>query len=143
MVLSTAQSAITFVILVVGFKVPIGGSLLAVLIIVLLLSAGSLSFGAFLSNFVTTEFQVMQLNPVVTFPQTILSGAWVPLQSIPGWLRPLSYIFPLTYACDALKLTLLKGASLGDILYPDVVALLIFFLVTFFMATFMIKKEIA
>ena len=143
MVLSTAQSAITFVILVVGFKVPIGGSLLAVLIIVLLLSAGSLSFGAFLSNFVTTEFQVMQLNPVVTFPQTILSGAWVPLQSIPGWLRPLSYIFPLTYACDALKLTLLKGASLADILYPDVTALVIFFLVTFFMATFMIKKEIA
>ena len=85
----------------------------------------------------------MQLNPVVTFPQTILSGAWVTIQSIPDWLRPLSYIFPLTYACDALKLTLLKGASFGDILYPDVVALLIFFLVTFFMATFMIKKEIA
>jgi hypothetical protein len=42
-----------------------------------------------------------------------------------------------------LKLTLLKGASLGDILYPDVTALVIFFLVTFFMATFMIKKEIA
>ena len=143
MVLSTAQSAITFVILVAGFKVPISGSLLAVLIIVLLLAAGSLSFGAFLSNFVTTEFQVMQLNPVVTFPQTILSGAWVPIQSIPGWLRPLSYIFPLTYACDALKLTLLKGASLGDILYPDVTALVIFFLLTFFMATFMIKKEIA
>lgn len=143
MVLSIAQSAITFAILVLGFKVPIGGSLLAVLIIVLLLSAGSLSFGAFLSNFVTTEFQVMQLNPVVTFPQTILSGAWVPIQSIPGWLRPVSYIFPLTYACDALKLTLLKGASLVDILYPDVLALVIFFLVTFFMATFMIKKEIA
>ena len=126
-----------------GFKVPIGGSLLAVLIIVLLLAAGSLSFGAFLSNFVTTEFQVMQINPVVSFPQILLSGAWIPIQSIPVWLRPLSYIFPLTYACDALKLTLLKGASLADILYPDVFALLVFFMVTFFMATFMIKKEIA
>ena len=143
LVLSIAQSVITFVILVVGFKVPIGGNLLAVLVIVVLLSAGSLSFGAVLSNFVTTEFQVMQLNPVVTFPQTILSGAWVPIQSIPDWLRPLSYIFPLTYASDALKLTLLKGASLTDILYPDIFALLIFFIVTFFVATFMIKKEIA
>ena len=143
LVLSIAQSVITFVILVIGFKVPIGGSLVAVLVVIVLLSAGSLSFGALLSNFVTTEFQVMQLNPVVTFPQTILSGAWVPLQSIPDWLRPLSYIFPLTYASDALKLTLLKGASLADILYPDVLALLIFFVLTFFMATFMIKKEIA
>ncbi len=143
LVLSIAQSVITFTILVVGFKVPIGGNLLAVLVVVVLLSAGSLSFGAFLSNFVTTEFQVMQLNPVLTFPQVILSGAWVPIQSIPDWLRPLSYFFPLTYASDALKLTLLKGASLTDILYPDVLALLIFFIVTFFMATFMIKKEIA
>ena len=92
--------------------------MLAVLIIVLLLSAGSLSFGAFLSNFVTTEFQVMQLNPVVTFPQTILSGAWVPIQSIPDWLRPLSYIFPLTYACDALKLTLLKRGVLRRYTLP-------------------------
>jgi ABC-2 type transport system permease protein len=73
----------------------------------------------------------------------ILSGAWVPIQSIPGWLRPLSYIFPLTYACDALKLVMLKGATLADVLYPDVFALVVFFVLTFFLATFMIKKEIA
>ncbi len=138
-----AQAAITFVLLVVGFKVPIQGSWLAILVIVVLLSAGSLSFGAFLANFVTSEYQVMQLNPLVSFPQILLSGAWFPLQSVPDWLRPLAYIFPITYSTDALKLVLLKGASLTDILYPDVLALLIFFMVTFFMATFMLRKEIA
>ncbi len=143
MVLSLAQTAVTFLVLIVGFRVPIQGSLLPVLVIVLLLGAGSLSFGAFLSNFVTTEFQVMQINPVVTFPQIMLSGAWFPLQSVPDWLRPVSYLFPLTYSTDALRLVLQKGASLTDILYPDILALLVFFMVTFFMATFMIKKEIA
>lgn len=138
-----AQAAITFTLLVVLFRVPIQGSWLAILVIVLLLSAGSLSFGAFLSNFVTSEYQVMQLNPVVSFPQILLSGAWFPLQSVPDWLRPLSYIFPITYSTDALKMVLLKGATLGDILYPDVFALLVFFLLTFFMATFMLRKEIA
>jgi ABC-2 type transport system permease protein len=138
-----AQSAITFTLLVVLFRVPIQGSWLAILVIVVLLSAGSLSFGAFLANFVTSEYQVMQLNPVVSFPQILLSGAWFPLQSVPDWLRPLAYIFPITYSTDALKLVLLKGASLTDILFPDVVALLIFFLVTFLLATFMLRKEIA
>lgn len=142
-IVSSVQATITFVILVVGFKVPIQGSMLALLTIVVLLSAGSLSFGAFLSNFVTSEYQVMQLNPLVTLPQVLLSGVWSPIQSVPDWLRPLSYIFPLTYSSDALKLVLLKGASLTDILYPDLTALLIFFMVTFFMATFMLKKEIA
>ena len=60
------------------------GSLLAVLFIVILLSAGSLSFGAFLANFVSSEYQVMQLNPVISFPQIMLSGAWFPLQSCAG-----------------------------------------------------------
>ncbi len=142
MVLAIAQASITFVILVVVFKVPMQGSLIAVLVIIILLSAVSLSFGASLSNFVTNEFQVMQINPVVTFPQVLLSGAWVPVESLPEWLRPLSYIFPLTYSSDALKLIMLKGATLNDVLY-DVLALLIFFVLTFSMATFMVKKEIA
>jgi ABC-2 type transport system permease protein len=80
---------------------------------------------------------------VVTFPQVLLSGAWVPVESLPEWLKPLSYIFPLTYSSDALKLIMLKGATLSDVLYPDVLALLIFLVLTFSMATFMVKKEIA
>jgi ABC-2 type transport system permease protein len=140
---SIAQAAITFTILVVVFKVPIQGSLLAILILVILVGAGALSFGAFLSNFATSEYQVMQFNPLVTLPQVLLSGVMVPLQSVPDWLRPLSYIFPLTYSTDAFKLVLLKGASLADILFPDLAALMLFFLLTFFMATFMLRKEIA
>jgi ABC-2 type transport system permease protein len=140
---SIAQASMTFIVLVIGFKVPMQGSLVAVLVVVILLSAGSLSFGAFLANFVSSEYQIMQLNPVVSFPQILLSGAWFPLQSIPDWLRPLAYVLPLTYSTDALKSVLLKGASFADILYPDVFALLVFFLLTFFMAAFMLKKEIA
>ena len=142
-VVTIGQAAITFMVLVVGFKVPIQGSMLAVLVIIVLLGAGSLSFGAFLANFVSSEYQVMQLNPVVSFPQILLSGAWFPIQSIPDWLRPLSYIFPVTYSTDALKLVLLKGGSLSDIFYPDVVALMLFFILTFSLATFMLRKEIA
>jgi ABC-2 type transport system permease protein len=137
------QAAVTFAVLVVVFKVPIQGSILALFAIIVLLSAGSLSFGAFLSNFVTSEYQVMQLNPLVTLPQILLCGAWFPLAAVPEWLRPLALIFPLTYSTHALKLVLLKGASLHDILFPDLLALFIFFIVTFFLATFMLKKEIA
>jgi ABC-2 type transport system permease protein len=140
-VIAFFQSATTFTILVLGFKVPMQGSLLAVLAVIILVSAGALSFGAFLSNFARSEFQVIQFIPVVITPQIVLSGVWLPLQSIPEWLRPVAYIFPLTYSNHALRLILLKGATLADVIYPDIIALAFFFLLTFLLAVRMLQRQ--
>jgi ABC-2 type transport system permease protein len=141
LVIAFFQSATTFAILVLGFKVPMQGSLIAVLAVIMVVSAGALSFGAFLSNFARSEFQVIQFIPVVITPQIVLSGVWLPLQSIPEWLRPVAYIFPLTYSNHALRLILLKGASLADVIYPDLVALAIFFVLTFLLAVRMLQRQ--
>jgi len=140
-VIAFFQSATTFTILVLGFKVPMQGSLMAVLAVIMVVSAGALSFGTFLSNFARSEFQVIQFIPVVITPQIVLSGVWLPLQSVPEWLRPVAYIFPLTYSNHALRLILLKGASLTDVIYPDLVALIIFFLLTFLLAVRMLQRQ--
>ncbi|MDP3065501.1 MAG: ABC transporter permease [Methanobacteriaceae archaeon] len=39
----------------------------------------------------------------------LLSGVFWPLQAIPDWLRPLSYLVPPTYAVDACLAVMLKG----------------------------------
>jgi ABC-2 type transport system permease protein len=140
-VIALFQSATTFTILVLGFKVPMQGSLTAVLTVIIVVSAGALSFGAFLSNFAGSEFQVIQFIPVVITPQIVLSGVWLPLQSVPEWLRPVAYIFPLTYSNHALRLILLKGASITDVMYPDLVALIVFFLLTFLLAVRMLQRQ--
>ncbi|MCJ7445958.1 MAG: ABC transporter permease [Methanotrichaceae archaeon] len=141
-VVATFQSAIVFLVLVLGFKVPMRGSFLVAFVVIILVAAGALSLGAFLSNFARSEFQVIQFISLVIMPQIILSGVWMPLQSIPEWLRPISYLFPVTYSNHALRLILLKGASLTDILYPDFFALFIFFILTFFLAVKMLQREI-
>jgi len=53
-----------------------------------------------------------------------------------------SYILPLTYASDALRAVMLKGASITEIIYPDLTALGIFFLVFFFAAMLMLRREV-
>ncbi|NTV27388.1 MAG: ABC transporter permease, partial [Methanothrix sp.] len=76
-------------------------------------------------------------------PQIVLCGVWWPLQSVPEFIRPVSYILPLTYAGDALRAVMLKGSGINEILYPDLLALGIFFLIFFAAATLMLKREIA
>ncbi|VVB72416.1 ABC-2 family transporter protein [uncultured archaeon] len=141
-VFTLLQSATTLLVVVFGFGVPMRGNPLTALAVVLLLGAGSLVLGSFFSNFARSEFQVVQFIPLVITPQIVLCGVWWPLQSIPEFIRPISYLLPLTYAGDALRAVMLKGASITEILYPDILALTIFFLVFFVAATLMLKREV-
>ena len=136
------QSATTLFVVTFGFGVPMKGSALTALSVVLLLGAGALVLGSFFSNFARSEFQVVQFIPLIITPQIVLCGIWWPLQSVPEFIRPFSYILPLTYAADALRAVMLKGAGFADILYPDLLALAAFFVIFFAAATVMLRREV-
>ncbi|HPR66122.1 MAG TPA: ABC transporter permease [Methanothrix sp.] len=136
------QSATTFLVVVFVFGVPMNGNPITAFAVILLLGAGALVLGAFFSNFAKTEFQVVQFIPMVILPQVVLSGVWWPLESIPAFIRPISYILPLTYSSDALRAVMLKGAGISEILVPDLLFLLAFFVIAFGAATLMLKREV-
>ena len=46
---------------------------------------------------------------------TLLSGAYFPVDVLPVWLQKISFLIPITYSLDALRLTILKGYSLEKI----------------------------
>jgi len=51
-------------------------------------------------------------------PVMFLSGQVFPLQSLPTFLLPLSYLLPLTFGLMAVRLTLLSGASMSSVAIP-------------------------
>jgi len=59
------QSTTTLLVVTFGFKVPMRGNPLTALAVVLLLGAGALVLGSFLSNFARSEFQVVQFIPLI------------------------------------------------------------------------------
>ena len=136
------QSATTLSVVTFGFGVPMVGSPITALLIVLILGAGALVLGCFFSNFARSEYQVVQFIPLIITPQIVLCGIWWPLQSVPEVIRPLSYILPLTYAADALRAVMLKGAGITEILYPDLLALAAFFTIFFAAAVLMLRREV-
>ena len=48
----------------------------------------------------------------------ILGGAYFPIQVMPHWLQGISSLLPTTYSLDALRLTMLRGYTIGMIAKP-------------------------
>jgi ABC-2 type transport system permease protein len=109
-----------------------------------LLAIGAVSLGIFLSTFARTEFQAVQFIPLVVVPQVLLSGLLVPVENEPEWLQVVSNVLPLTYAVDALREVMLKGADLGsDLVLRDVAVLGAFCVVAVVAAAATLRREVA
>ncbi|MEA5039175.1 MAG: ABC transporter permease [Clostridiaceae bacterium] len=115
------QTLIIQVYMVDVLHVSLKGDFLLVLLVNLLLAAGSLALGTLLSAFARNELQMFQFIPLVIVPQILFCGLFS-LRGAPAWVTLLSKIFPLTYAADALEDVALRGFGLQTIL-PDLLIL--------------------
>lgn len=74
--------------------------------LVILIAVGNailgVGLGLLCSAFARTEFQAMQFVPVISAPQILLSGLFVPRDEMAGWLNSISDLLPLTYGVDGL-----------------------------------------
>jgi ABC-type multidrug transport system permease subunit len=77
------------------------------------------------------------LNTLLFFP----SGSIYPIQAFPFWLRAIAKADPFTYAVHGLKSLLLKEAGLTAI-WPDMVYLTIFAVITLSIATPLFKRTL-
>jgi ABC-2 type transport system permease protein len=78
-----------------------------------------MALGLFASAFARTEFQAVQFMPAIVFPQVLLCGLFVARDQMAHFLEVISYVFPLTYAYDALS-RVTQGRGLGAWFVIDV-----------------------
>ncbi|MEM2933786.1 MAG: ABC transporter permease [Halobacteria archaeon] len=135
------QSFVTLSVAIFLFQVAIEGSVFLVFLIVLIMATGALGLGIFASTLAKTEFQVIQFIPTIILPQLVLSGVWWPLESIPDFIRPISYLLPLTYSNIALREVMLKGSAIA-VVWREISILIIFAITMVLLSTKAFKKEI-
>jgi ABC-2 type transport system permease protein len=138
--IGTTQSAVLLSVAVILFNVTIVGDVLLAFGVIALLAVASEGLGILLSSLARREAQAIQFLPFVVLPAFLLSGVFWPIQAIPTWLRPVSYVLPTTYAVEAVRSVTLRGWGLEKI-YPDVVALLIFASVFLALATVLLRRR--
>ncbi len=86
---------------------------LAVLPAVVMIAIASTFFGLFIAVSVSEVFEAQTFSNFFRFPMIFLCGLFFPIDSLPVLLRPLSYMFPLTYGVD-----ILHGAIHGQSILP-------------------------
>jgi ABC-2 type transport system permease protein len=111
-VLALVQAVEVLVFCLAVLKVHNDGNVMVIFLIEALMAIVAVNLGIFLSMFARTEFQAVQFIPLVVVPQILLSGILFPVSTEPAALQYVSNVLPLTYAVNALRDVMLKGADL-------------------------------
>jgi ABC-2 type transport system permease protein len=91
------------------FNISVHGSILLTFSIIVLSAIGFQGLGILLSTAAKTEFQAVQFVPLLFMPSILLAGVLWPLEAIPSFIRPISFVIPLKYIADALRSVMIRG----------------------------------
>lgn len=98
---------ILLISLFMGFKIvnPLG--VVLAFIFMFLIGIGFIGFGVAIASIMEDTQGFSLIMQFVIFPIFLLSGAFFPLENLPGWLRKICYLNPLTYGVDGLRASLI------------------------------------
>lgn len=97
------------------FDVLVVGSVLLAGLVIVFLAVDAMAIGILVSAAASREGQAVQFIPFITLPTMLLSGVFVPVESLPKWLLPVAYLLPPTWAIEALRDVMLRGWGLERI----------------------------
>mgnify|MGYP006302523831 CR=1 FL=1 len=106
---------------------------------IVLIAVSSTFLGLFIAVSVSEVFEAQTFSNFFRFPMLFLCGLFIPVATLPVWLRPLSYVLPLTYGAD-----LLNGAIRGVQALPialDFALLAVFCTLLFLISLRNIRKK--
>lgn len=113
--LAVVQALVVIAVTVWVYGMEVAGDLWVVALVAVLDAILGTALGLAGSALARTEFQAVQLMPVLILPQLVTAGLMMPRAAMPQALEWLSRGMPLTYGLEALQ-RLAAGATLGDVL---------------------------
>ncbi len=111
-VIATLQGVVT---MICGIALGLRAGILQILLLaaVMLLSAMAFSaIGLFLATVSRNSPAFQTLSSMIMMPLTFVSGAYIPTTIIPGFLLPIVYLNPLTYATSIFRYIALGAHTL-------------------------------
>lgn len=141
LIIETGRALILIVAAVILFGIVIKGSMAITLLLLVLTALCFVGFGIMISARVSTQEDYVQMVMPFTMPMMFVSGVFYPLATMPWIFQKIAYLVPLTYANDALRAVMLKGAGLGDV-WIDVAVLIGFTLLFFAMGVRSFNRDV-
>jgi ABC-2 type transport system permease protein len=86
-------------------------SLIGVALVVVIGSAAFATFSLVIACLVRTRERFMGIGQILTMPLFFASSAIYPIAIMPGWLKVIAQVNPLTYQVDALRALMVQGST--------------------------------
>jgi ABC-2 type transport system permease protein len=119
------DAIVVLTVIVFWFHVPLRGSFWLLIAMSLVYLMTTLGLGLFISTISHTQQQAMMTSTFFFMtPMMYLSGFVFPIENMPSWIQPLTYLIPLRYFVIILRGIFLKGVGL-DTLWPQALGLFI------------------
>lgn len=127
-------------VLLAALLTDLGGMAWAALVPgIVLIAVVSTFLGLFVAVAVKEVFEAQTLSNFFRFPMIFLCGLFFPIAQLPGWLRPLSYVLPLTYGADILHGAVRRANMLPPAL--DFLVVAVFCVALFFVTLANVKRK--
>jgi ABC-2 type transport system permease protein len=97
---------------VIGFHVPMRGSLVLLAVASLAFVCTAVAIGTLISTFARNQQQSMMGGFLFLFPAILLSGLFFPIENMPLAMKWLAYADPVTHFLALLRNIMLKGGEL-------------------------------
>jgi ABC-2 type transport system permease protein len=144
MVRSLAQMVLVYILAAV-LRVDLRFSVFSILGVAAAVMLGSAIFATFslvAACLVKSRERFMGIGQVLTMPLFFASNAIYPLTMMPGWLRAISKVNPLTYQVDALRGLMIQGGASTFGFAHDFAALAVAFAILVAIATYLYPRII-
>jgi len=106
---------------------------------VVFIAISSTFLGLFIAVSVAEVFEAQTFSNFFRFPMLFLCGLFFPIERLPVFLQPLSYILPLTYGADILHGTVTHNHRLP--LWLDFIVLLVFCVTLFLLSLRNVRRK--
>lgn len=106
---------------------------------VVLIAITSTFLGLFIAVSVSEVFEAQTFSNFFRFPMMFLCGLFIPINNLPVFIRPVSYLLPLTYGADLLKGSINESYTVSA--WISLLILVFFSLLLFGISTHNIKKK--
>ncbi len=123
------------------FAVPVRGSMLLVILSAALCILCGIGIGTFVATITKSAQQAQMTAFFINPPLATLSGSLTPVEAMPPWMQPITWLNPIRHFGIIARATLMKGSGI-DVLWPNFLALIGFAVVLVSLSIWRFRKQL-
>jgi len=113
--ISLIELAIGLIVAKLIFHIEFQGSILLVYSFALVYIPVVLGIGLLISTISLTQQQAMFISWFILMIFILMSGLFTPIESMPNWAQKITWLNPIKYFIEFMRMVLLKGSTFKDV----------------------------